>query len=58
MIVCSLIAVQANFSSNNYCRLQIEQENMYCDKSDVDPLALSLRSVCFLSASQILFASY
>ena len=40
------------------CRLQIEQVDAYCDDSDVDPFALSLRSLCFLSASQILFASY
>ena len=36
------------------CRLQIEQVNAYCDDSDVDPFALSLLSLRFLSASQIL----
>ena len=35
------------------CRLQIEQVNTYCDDSDVDPLALSLRSLRFLSANHI-----
>ena len=44
------------FSLN--CRLQIEQVDAYCDDSDVDPLALSLRSLRLISASQITFASY
>ena len=40
------------------CQLQIEQVNSDCTNSDDDPLALVLRSLRFLSASQILFASY
>ena len=31
------------------CRLQIEQVDAYCDDPDVDPFALSLRSLHFLS---------
>ena len=35
---------------------EIEQVNSDCPDSDEDPLALALRSLRFLSASQILFA--
>ena len=40
------------------CRLQVEQ--VYSGNNDIDkyPLALALRSLRFLSASQTLFASY
>ena len=40
------------------CRLQIEQVKSDCTVSDDDPLVLALHSLRFLSASQILFASY
>ena len=33
------------------CRLKIEQVNAYCDDSGVDHLALSLRSLHFVSVS-------
>ena len=39
------------------CHLQIEQVNSENDDSDVDPLALALRSLRFRSASRTLFAS-
>ena len=37
--------------------VQIEQVSSESDDSDDDPLALALRSLRYLSASQILFAS-
>ena len=40
------------------CRLQTEQISSDCIDSDDDLLALVLHSLRFLSASQILFASY
>ena len=39
------------------CRLQIENINPDCTESDDDHLTLVFRSLSFLSASQILFAS-
>ena len=37
------------------CWLQIEQVNLDCTKSDNDPLALTLRSLRFVTATYILF---
>ena len=39
------------------CLFQIEQVGSESDDTDDDPLSLALCSLCFLSASQILFAS-
>ena len=39
------------------CALQIEQANFENDDSEYNPVAMVLRSLRFLSASQILFAS-
>ena len=55
MIVCSLMYVLAIFALN--CWLQIEHVTSDCAESDDDLLNLAFRSLRFLSASQILFAS-
>ena len=41
-----------------HCPLQVEYVNSDNNDSDDDPLALSLRSLCLLSSSRTLSASY
>ena len=53
LIWVNLFYDYANFSS----KMQIEQVSSQNNDSDDDPLALTLRSMCFRSASQTLLAS-
>ena len=53
--VCVDVCLKPSLALN--CRLEIEHVSSDCAGSDDDPLALAFRSLRFLSASQILFAS-
>ena len=55
MLMCVCVYVDGCLSQ---CRLQLEQVYWDCNASVDDSLARALRSLCVLSASQNLFASY